>query len=424
MRNGADKAVDRKYVHKKYPENVFLRGLRRSIPYCIEKETVENIIIPSLTLPDLAIFLEYYIFHKPGAPLPVNEESQDTSDPIIHNRECYILFNIPHTIEADFLENDLKLSKKDHDFLMNYYRKNEKYNCYLLKKSLSEFEDRAIQDILSKKDISLTNHEKMILYEIFESIEAFKKENVFYAEMLVDMRHSFFFEHHQEHVPGMMVMEAARQMTIACCHVFGNIPLKGSQIALNTFNAKFIDYIDLHYPIGMKADFLRIDDKNGEWTWAKALVSIFQKGVVCTEFDIDGRIMSKKLFSRFREGRNMTNPAHRFYPVDPELCPTSLWSSDKEDYYVGKLIDISLNGFCIEIGEFVGEEASQKDYDFIMYFPVIGFVRGGCHQRWSRNENESFFGGFHINRIVKADKDNLKQAVKRFCHLRTDRKKG
>ena len=220
----------------------------------------------------------------------------------------------------------------------------------------------------------------------------------------------------------MMVMEAARQMTIACCHVFGKIPLKGSQIALNTFNARFIDYIDIHYPIGMKVELVQYEKgKNGEWTSVNFIVSVFQKEIVCSEFDMTGRIMSKKLFSRFREGRNTTSPVHRFYPVDPELCPTSLWSSDKENYYVGKLIDISLGGFCIEIGEFVDEEASQKEYEFIMYFPIIGFVRGECRQKWSRNENESFFGGFHINNITKADKDNLKEAVKRFCHLKTDR---
>ncbi len=421
MHDGIDSALDKKYVHKKLPENVLIKGLRRGIPAFIDRSQVENLIIPSLSLADRALFLEYYLFHDPERK---QIQPDDVSDPDIENKECYVLFNIPHTIDAEYFEGEVKLSRHDRDILLRYYRKNEKTGNYILKKRLSEIEEKAIQHILGKKDIHISDNEKIILYEMFEKIDGMEKDDIFYAELLVNRRHSFFFEHQQEHVPGIMIMEASRQYAVACFHIFGKTPFKGYQFTLNSFNAKFFDYIDLHYPAGIKLEVIKkVLGRNGEWTSATHQITFFQKGNICASVEIEGGIISKKLFSRFREGRNNTSPEHRFYPVDPEICPTSLWSSDKENYHVGKLIDVSVNGFCVEIGETFEQKESKKDYDFIMYFPGIGFIRGGCQQKWSRCENDNFYGGFHITLILKADKDNLREAVKRFCHLKTDRKR-
>lgn len=423
MQPSCDIAVDKKLVHKKNPENVLIKNLRRSIPALIDRHTAENIIIPELSLPDRAVFLEYYMLHKPGHNAVTNVEQPETYDQVPPNSECYVLFNIPHIIHADLFEKDGSILKKYYKYLLNYYTKNEKQNCYMLKINLSESDESKIQEIMVENGISISDYEKFTLYRLLEPIENFQKENIFYSELLVDKRHTYFFEHAQEHVPGMMIMEAARQFALACCHVFGKTPLKGTQSALNKFNASFIDYTDLHYPVSMKLEFSKLErGKNGEWKSYIALISVCQKNAVCSEFVIDGRILSTVLFSRFREGRNKTNPYHRFYPVDPNICPVSLWDPCREMYMSAKLLDISLDGFSIETAELQACEMVQIEYEFIMHFHITGFIRGRCTQKWGMNENGNFYGGFHINNILKADKDNLKEAIKMFCHLRNDRK--
>ena len=79
-----DITLDKKYVHKKLQENVFIKNLRRSIPSYIEKETAENLIIPALSLADRAVFLEYYLLPESG--------------------ECYEIFNVPHMLDPRIID--------------------------------------------------------------------------------------------------------------------------------------------------------------------------------------------------------------------------------------------------------------------------------------------------------------------------------
>jgi len=405
--------LDKKYVHKFNEENVLICNLRRSIPTFIEKETVEKVIFPDLNDSQKSFFLEYYTPHK--------------FDSTNLGKEGYILFNIPHTIDSKIIDGNDKaysISNKDRNVLLEYYSKDSKSNIYVLKSHLSELEGKRIQKILGLKDIGISNKERMILSEMFENIKEFNKENIFYANMIINPEHPFFFEHPQDHVPGMMMLEAARQFSIACCHIYGKVTVENTQIILNQLKANFFDYLDLHYPVEMKNELKDYRANNeGKWEYVFFQVDVYQRGFLCNQCTLEGRIISKKLFNRLRKGKDAIDTPHRFYLVGGSNYNASFWSREHDKYITFNLLDISHEGFCVEMEENLEEITKSRIFEFFVFFSRIGFICGECCLKWISEEGGKIFAGCHITKITKSNRNNLKEAIRQYCYLKVDRER-
>ena len=70
----------------------------------------------------------------------------------------------------------------------------------------------------------------------------------FVAQFTFDPEHSFFFEHPQHHVPGLMLIEAGRQFGNALAHLFYEVPLERAFI-LGEMRVKFNSFAELSEPI-------------------------------------------------------------------------------------------------------------------------------------------------------------------------------
>lgn len=71
--------------------------------------------------------------------------------------------------------------------------------------------------------------------------------NTHLARMLVDANHAFFFEHAIDHIPGLMFVEAARQLAVAVAHLDFHVPF-GSPFVLNDLSARFVSFAELDSP--------------------------------------------------------------------------------------------------------------------------------------------------------------------------------
>lgn len=60
--------------------------------------------------------------------------------------------------------------------------------------------------------------------------------------------HAFFFEHALDHVPGLMLMEAGRQVGTAVTHLFYDVPLDSS-LVLSSLEARFTRFAELERPL-------------------------------------------------------------------------------------------------------------------------------------------------------------------------------
>ncbi len=405
------KLIDKSFVHKEKNENVLIYNVRRSLPVKIEQKVLNDIVLPVLTEEEKKIILDYYILHNNGT----------TED----EPEFYIMYNIPHVIEIDYVINtivDNKLSKDEARELLKYYVKDSQKQHYVLKKDLTEIDEIEIQNLLKKKDLQLLDYdEREKLANIFEKIKDFEKEDVFYANMFADREHLFFFEHSIEHVPAMMMIEASRQMLIAICHLYGNISMDEISFIISNMNVSFLSYLELNFPIKMITKVNKVK-KRSDGSWKSSIdvdVNFYQNNIKAAIINYKGRIISKEGFSELRKVRKRFKEQPRFVPND--MIYKSIALKDfKNSNYTCRLNDISEAGFQLELNEPIIKLEYNK-FSFVTFFQDIGFINGECELKWHKEKSGGYKGGFSITYINPDDLNGLKEGIKRYCFLRTNR---
>ena len=76
--------------------------------------------------------------------------------------------------------------------------------------------------------------------------------DIFISQVAINAKHPYFFEHEYDHVPGLMVIEAGRQIGTAIAHLFYNVSYDIVFI-LNEMNVRFFRYIDQKKPLFVRS---------------------------------------------------------------------------------------------------------------------------------------------------------------------------
>lgn len=400
--------IDKRLAHKHLPQNVFVQDLRRAVPGVLAKSVVENLILPSLPEEDRRFFLDYY---------------QPWTTP--SGEPAYTLFNIPHQLPAHHFGTEVGIDSftaQEKRTLLRYYTPVPGSEMYFLKGPVTEMEDVVLADILDPKGLSLTEEERMRLANLLEGVPDLVREDIFHGALNVDPTHPYFFEHPNEHVPGMMVIEAGRQFCMACWHRFGQTPFQGVQFILQSFNTRFVDYLELAYPAFLKCELVQVDrGTQGEWNAVLFRVTVFQRGELCAEMEVQAQVISKRSFQRLRAGRLKTDPLHRFLPIETIHHKVSLWDPVKSRYHRVKLWDISMEGLRVEFIDPVDEGTAPPSWEVVLYFEEVGFIRSRCLLAWQRKEKELHWAGFRFQEMSQEDKSLLQMAIRQYCHVRRER---
>lgn len=123
----------------------------------------------------------------------------------------------------------------------------------------------------------------------------------FIAQLFIDPTHGFFFEHPLDHVPGLMLVEAGRQLGTAVAHVAYDVPIGDTVFILNGMEVDFTSFAELDEPVFVNSEVSEKKFKRG------ALTEMFYHGnFIQNEKPIgfmSGRwnIYSKKVMQRMRK---------------------------------------------------------------------------------------------------------------------------
>jgi hypothetical protein len=99
------------------------------------------------------------------------------------------------------------------------------------------------------------------------------------AELALDEQHPYHFEHAQDHVPGMMLIEAGRQLAMAIAHVYYGVSTE-AVFVLNEVSIAFSRFAELKTPVYVHA---QVRDKSYRRDQLVAMSSggeFLQNGVV------------------------------------------------------------------------------------------------------------------------------------------------
>lgn len=82
-------------------------------------------------------------------------------------------------------------------------------------------------------------------------------DDLIIGEVFQNLSHAFFYEHPKDHVPGLYILEAARQFGTALSHLYYDLPL-GTSFILNNLQAQFHRFAETSMPLFVMA---KISDK-------------------------------------------------------------------------------------------------------------------------------------------------------------------
>ena len=93
----------------------------------------------------------------------------------------------------------------------------------------------------------------------------------FIGQLALDPGHEFFFEHPLDHYPGLMMVEAGRQLGTAVAHIFYGVP-RESVFVLNGMTVDFTTFAELGRPVYVNSEVSEKKFKRG------ALLGMFYEG--------------------------------------------------------------------------------------------------------------------------------------------------
>jgi hypothetical protein len=78
--------------------------------------------------------------------------------------------------------------------------------------------------------------------------QAPSRQDHFRGTLYIQRNYSFFFEHARVHVPGLYLIEAGRQMSVAVAHMFYGVPF-GVEFIMTELNVEFRNMANVHDPL-------------------------------------------------------------------------------------------------------------------------------------------------------------------------------
>ncbi|QRN94332.1 hypothetical protein JRI60_35090 [Archangium violaceum] len=119
------------------------------------------------------------------------------------------------------------------------------------------------------------------------------------AQLLFDPTHPYHFEHPQDHVPGMMLMEAGRQLGLAVTHLFYGVPLD-ALFVLNDVNARFRRFAELSEPVFVYSAVREKVYRRGRLMSMRQAGIFIQRGELLGSMDGSWSVYDRRLMERLR----------------------------------------------------------------------------------------------------------------------------
>lgn len=147
---------------------------------------------------------------------------------------------------------------------------------------------------IARKLVHKSYDENVLVADIFQV-----SEKEYLAEMTQDAQHPYFYEHYLDHVPGLYVVEAVRQLATALCHLHRDVDFSHAFI-LNTVSVSFSHFIETHVPAFIH---LRITDETVRDGGIKLLeidARVIQDGREVAKVTGSGDVSSTSEYAQYR----------------------------------------------------------------------------------------------------------------------------
>jgi hypothetical protein len=402
--------IDKKLVHKQKDENIFICDVRKMLPRKIETNIFEDNIAKSVSPEEYKYLRQFYV---------LSENSTDKHYYVL--RTC--TSEIKNYMEVFFESSES--NAQDRKYLVDFvntpaYKCAEGSGC-ILADEISEVVETKILNILNLRNLHISELDRMRMFNILKSIDGVTwTDDIFYSRMHVNTSHPFFFEHPNEHVPGIMLVEALRQFGIACSHSFCNVPCKGVQFVLSDMKVSFNGYLEINFPIRFEGIVNSTKyNKSGFLTYSDFKTIVYQRNEAMASATTIGKNIPDELFNLLRRNNQFYKQLPRFKLREGISVKFYLQGKELEEHGA-ELVNFSQDGFCIRgIEGLINRD--MEVFNLSTPFGRIGYPDGRCKLAWQKAMNGSTYYGFKIIYLEESEREILNEVFKRFCYICEER---
>lgn len=405
-----DQYINRTLVHKQHSKNVLLSNLRRILPRALPLETME-LAAGHVSPEDYQLLLRVY---RPlGCPTILGQGKRYIL------REFLGALRLTQGQYQEVLQALPEDTSQEFTRLYSPHQDSRERTRYYLE---SPVDDDLLNRIIKqggKAEYYIDNGTQARASAILESlgypqVPQEDIRDIFLANMVVDTSHEFFFEHPNEHVPGIMILEACRQMIIACSHSFGGVSREHSHMILDLLEARFTGFLELYAPIILRAEVIQKREHRGAWTSVALDITIHQNGSQLGRVTCSGSTVGSGAFKRIRRLKRDELGLLPFIP-GPDLDYTLLVKPQEESVWQeARLQELNLKTLVLRVPPSDTPPANRGVYDFVLVVSGAGSAKGQCTMA-SRLSNGLL--RFTLESLSRTEEEQLELILKRYCKV-------
>jgi hypothetical protein len=229
--------------------------------------------------------------------------------------------------------------------------------------------------------------------------------------MINDLKNYYFYRKHHEHVPGIMLIEVARQAMYAQIYRSARVKRGAVTITIKSMTCEFDDYVDANYPVTVSVDLSGLPQDGDDGPFEGRRAEFYQRGKRVASISIIGLPISMKLFKRLRNTK--PDPDDWFVPVKG-FAPSVLFHDMTGNRIEGKLRKVSETGMDIV---FPKEPEADAPLDFVICIDGIGYIDGKAQPRALTVQPEGVHGRLDMFDMSLDGKRKWCEAIKNYSHL-------
>lgn len=283
---------------------------------------------------------------------------------------------------------------------------------------VDEVDEVVLMQALTPRADHIADSERAAIDRVFVRLPEVERPRVRYLNLLIDTNHYFFFRRHQEHVPGLMMIEAARQAMYA--HYHCHSPWTRAQMAftIESLEIDFQGFTNPNYPVR-----IRVDEEGpaGERDTGEQQrrACFFQMNRQTAEARVRAKVIKTGLFKRLRNIRPQSD-CERFLPVK-NIARTVSFCNGAGQRIEGALRNVSMEGLGAEFGAGTADLSIGSRFEGLLHVEGLGYIGADFALRWTRPEGDRMAAGFEILHCDTANERRMREAIKNYCFLDTAR---
>ncbi|NJM32397.1 MAG: hypothetical protein HC848_05400 [Limnobacter sp.] len=325
--------------------------------------------------------------------------------------KTYCLKNIPWKFKSA-LEGFGEASPRTAGWIESCYAQTD--SGYVLQVSdIPEQTLNEIQRVLSGN--TLPEYARYRASLAFDKLANIARPPVFHCTVFNDTKHYYFYGKRHEHIPGIMLMEIARQAFYAHFYRFNHHTRESVNISILSFNCEFGNYLQSNYPLFVQVETLTriVDGALRETQHLRA--TFIQRDMPACTIEMTGTLVSNKLFKKLRSTKPPATDA--FSTICNETKTSALLHSACGRFFDGVLSVLSSSALIVQVSD-LGESASlEGNCKFHLFTQHFGMIAGSGTFAPDDPRRKEGSLVVHITDWNKGAEARFKEFVKMDCFL-------